>query len=113
MSGWKRYRRTATVEAKPYEPGDEDGWHSGGVFVTPKDVDPSDAFCGHMLVSRLCGCAQNEHTLSWAVQVAFISTLEGPVNIRKGSMICRDEQGNRWPVDGERFRATYEEASDD
>lgn len=105
MTEYARYRKTATVDAKPYEAGDEDGWrdtmtHCLAPMIILNRYAEQDEFVARAI--------ERDNGMNYVMQAAYIQTLEGPVNIRKGSWICRDEKGNRWPVDGERFAATYE-----
>jgi hypothetical protein len=88
----KEYRKIATVKAKLFEPGDEDGMvHKRG-------------FLGAMEDHRF-GCAPD--------LVPFVRTLENQHH--KGEFgkqyICTGIQGERWLVEKEIFESTYEEVS--
>lgn len=86
----KTYRKTATVEAKIFEPGDEDGFiHKEG-------------FLGAMEDSR------------YGIQpdlIPFIKTLENSHHIGEfeKNYICTGIQGERWLVEKDIFERTYTE----
>ena len=86
----KEYRKIATVKAKIFEEGDEDG------FIHP------EGFMG-MLEDNKYGI---KSTL-----VPFIKTLEN--NYHKGEFrkqyICTGINGEKWLVDKDIFEKTYEE----
>lgn len=86
----KTYRKIATVEAKIFEKGDEDG------FIHP------DGILG----------AMEDHRYGIDPQVVpYIKTLEN--NFHRGDFgkcyVCVGINGERWLVDKDIFERTYEE----
>lgn len=86
---FKEYRKTATVKAKLFEKGDEDGFiHRDGMLGAMEDVK-------YKLQPDL---------------VPYISTLEN--QFHKGEFgkhyICVGVKGEKWLVDKAIFEATYE-----
>lgn len=86
----KEYRKTATVKAKLFEEGDEDGMiHRGGMLGAMEDA-------------------------RYGFQpdlVPYINTLEN--QFHKGDFgkhyLCVGIQGEKWLVDKDIFESTYEE----
>lgn len=94
----KEYRKTATVKAKLFEKGDEDG------FVTRYYNDEDVAEDGLISTSGIHG----KHS----IEVPYVSTLENQKHMSKGfghEYICVGVKGERWLVDKEIFESTYEE----
>jgi hypothetical protein len=89
---FKEYRKTATVKAKLFEKGDEDGFvHRDGMLGAMKDA-------------------------KYGTQpdlVPYISTLEN--QFHKGEFgqhyVCVGVKGERWLVEKSIFEATYEAVS--
>lgn len=86
----KEYRKTATVKAKIFEKGDEDGMiHRNGILGAMEDAK--------------YGCQPD--------LVPYISTLENQYH--KGEWgkhyLCVGINGEKWLVDKEIFERTYEE----
>lgn len=77
-----RYRKTATVEARYFDPGED---YDEACAVV--------AWCG--------GTATDEGCL--------VPTLEGPVLAGPGYWILKDVRGNCWPVRADLFAADYEQ----
>ena len=90
---YKEYRKTATVKAKLFEKGDEDG------MTVPDEFTMLDA-----MENERYKCKQPE-------AVPYISTLENQKH--KGEFgkhyICVGVKGEKWLVDKDIFEATYEE----
>ncbi len=92
MSELKEYRKTATVMAKLFEKGDEDGetTHEGYTMLDAMENDKH-------------GCPHPE-------LVPYISTLENQKH--RGMFgqhyLCVGVKGEKWLVDKEIFEATYE-----
>lgn len=80
---YKEYRKTATVKAKLFEKGDEDGFHYNGELHELTDLQ--------------------KHT-------PYISTLENQKH--RGEFgkhyVCIGVDGERWLVDKDIFEKTYE-----
>jgi hypothetical protein len=94
----KTYRKIATVEAKLFEEGDEDGFISR--FYDDEDVNED----GSISTSGFMG----EHE----IKVPYVSTLENQKHLSKGfgrEYICVGIDGERWLVDKDIFERTYEE----
>jgi hypothetical protein len=94
----KTYRKIATVEAKLFEEGDEDGFISR--FYDDDDVNED----GSISTSGFMG----EHE----IKVPYVSTLENQKHLSKGfgrEYICVGIDGERWLVDKDIFERTYEE----
>lgn len=91
----KEYKKIATVKAKLFEEGDEDG------MTFPSGVD----FCDSMENNKL-GCKQPN-------LVPYISTLENQK--LRGQFgehyVCVGLQGERWLVEKSIFEETYQELS--
>jgi len=86
---YQEYRKTATVQAKLFEPGDEDGMiHREG----------------------LAGAMEDSKYRCKPDLVPYVSTLEN--QFHKGEFgkhyLCVGVKGERWLVDKEIFEATYE-----
>jgi hypothetical protein len=86
---FKEYRKTATVKAKLFEKGDEDGMiHKDGMLGAMEDVR--------------YGCQPD--------LIPYISTLENQYH--KGEFgknyLCVGINGERWLVDKDIFERTYE-----
>lgn len=97
MEGFKTYRKkpTATVKAKLFEPGDEDGF--GG-----SDVDLLDAM------------EDAKYGIN-TQQKPYVETLENKYlygEFGKHQLLVADGTGERWLVELERFKNTYEEVND-
>lgn len=92
---YKEFRKTATVNAKLFEKGDEDG------MTTPENFTMLDA-----MENDKYNCAQPD-------LVPYISTLENQKH--RGEFgkhyICIGIDGERWLVDKDIFERTYEEVS--
>jgi hypothetical protein len=98
----KTYRKIATVEAKLFEEGDEDGFISR--FYDDDDVNED----GSISTSGFMG----EHE----IKVPYVSTLENQKHLSKGfgrEYICVGIDGERWLVDKDIFERTYEEVSNE
>jgi hypothetical protein len=98
----KTYRKIATVEAKLFEEGDEDGFISR--FYDDDDVNED----GSISTSGFMG----EHE----IKVPYVSTLENQKHLSKGfgrEYICVGIDGERWLVEKDIFELTYEEVSND
>lgn len=90
----KEYRKIATVKAKLFEKGDEDGMiHRDGMLGAMKDVK-------YGLQSDL---------------VPYISTLENQYHLGEWGKhyLCVGINGEKWLVDKEIFEKTYEEVKDE
>jgi hypothetical protein len=97
MTAFKTYRKTATVQAKLFEEGDEDGFISR--YYNDEDIDEDG--CIH--TSGLIG----EHE----IKVPYISTLENQKHLSHGfgrEYLCVGVKGERWLVEKEIFESTYE-----
>ena len=92
---YKEFRKTATVNAKLFEKGDEDG------MTTPENFTMLYA-----MENDKYNCAQPD-------LVPYISTLENQKH--RGEFgkhyICIGIDGERWLVDKDIFERTYEEVS--
>ena len=92
---YKEFRKTATVNAKLFEKGDEDG------MTTPENFTMLDA-----MENDKYNCEQPD-------LVPYISTLENQKH--RGEFgkhyICIGIDGERWLVDKDIFERTYEEVS--
>jgi hypothetical protein len=90
---FKEYRKTATVKAKMFERGDEDG------LIMPEGYTLLDA-----MEDDRYGCAHPEF-------VPYITTLENQKH--RGQFgkhyLCIGIDGERWLVDKDIFERTYEE----
>ena len=89
---YKEYRKTATVKAKLFEKGDEDG------MTTPKGYDLHDAM------------EDAKYKINPPELVPYISTLENQQH--KGEFgkhyLCIGINGEKWLVDKDIFEKTYE-----
>jgi hypothetical protein len=89
----KEYRKTATVKAKLFEKGDEDG------MTVPENFTMLDA-----MENDRYGCGQPD-------LVPYILTLEN--NYHRGEWgkhyLCVGVNGEKWLVDKDIFEKTYEE----
>jgi hypothetical protein len=89
---YQEFRKTATVKAKLFEKGDEDG------MTTPENFTMLDA-----MENDKYGCGQPD-------LVPYISTLEN--QFHKGEFgkhyICSGIDGEKWLVDKDIFERTYE-----
>lgn len=93
----KKYRKTATVMAKLFEQGDEDGFITR--FYDDEDVNPD----GSISTSGIAG--DNK------IEVPYVSTLENQKHLSKGfgrEYICTGIEGERWLVEKSIFEKTYE-----
>ena len=98
----KTYRKIATVEAKLFEEGDEDGFISR--FYDDDDVNED----GSISTSGFMG--KNE------IKVPYVSTLENQKHLSKGfgrEYICVGIDGERWLVDKDIFELTYKEVTNE
>jgi hypothetical protein len=98
----KTYRKIATVEAKLFEEGDEDGFISR--FYDDDDVNED----GSISTSGFMG----EHE----IKVPYVSTLENQKHLSKGfgrEYICVGIDGERWLVDKDIFELTYKEVTNE
>ena len=90
----KTYRKIATVEAKLFEQGDEDG------MTTPENFTTLDAM------------ENNKYVIKQPDLVPYISTLENQKH--RGEFgkhyICSGIDGERWLVEKDIFERTYTEA---
>ena len=90
----REYRKTATVKAKIFEKGDEDG------MTMPENFTMLDA-----MENDRYGCAQPD-------LVPYISTLENQKH--RGEFgkhyLCYGIDGEKWLVDKGIFERTYQEA---
>jgi hypothetical protein len=96
----KTYRKIATVQAKLFEQGDEDGFVSR--FYDDEDVDED----GTIHTSGIGG----EHE----IKVPYVSTLENQQHLSHGfgkDYICVGIDGERWLVEKDIFERTYEEVT--
>lgn len=94
----KTYRKTATVQAKLFEEGDEDG------FVTRYHNDEDVHEDGSISTSGFFG----EHE----IKVPYVSTLENQQHLSSGfgnEYLCVGIDGERWLVEKSIFERTYEE----
>jgi hypothetical protein len=94
----KTYRKTATVKAKIFEEGDEDGFVSR--FYNDEDVNED----GSISTSGIIG----EHE----IRIPYVSTLENQKHLSHGfgrEYICTGIDGERWLVEKTIFERTYEE----
>ena len=92
----KTYRKTATVQAKLFEEGDEDGF----VIRYYNDEDVDD---GAIHTSGIIGKHQ--------IKVPYVSTLENQKHLSHGfgrEYLCVGVKGERWLVDKDIFESTYE-----
>lgn len=92
MGAYKEYRKTATVRAKIFEIGDEDGFvHREGFH----------------------GALEDAHYRCSPDKVPYVSTLEN--QFLKGDFgkhyVCKGVNGERWLVEKSIFENTYEEVS--
>lgn len=87
----KEYRKTATVKAKLFEPGDEDGWSYR--------IGLHDAMENHKY-----NCSQPE-------KIPYVSTLENQKHFGSffENYLCVGIKGERWLVEKSIFESTYEE----
>ena len=91
------YRKIATVQAKLFEEGDEDGFISR--FYNDEDVNED----GSISTSGFMG--KNE------IQVPYVSTLENQKHLSHGfgrEYLCVGIDGERWLVEKSIFERTYE-----
>ncbi len=90
---YKTFRKTATVGAKLFEQGDEDG------MTTPENFTMLDA-----MENNKYGCSQPD-------LVPYISTLENQKFIGEfgKNYVCVGINGERWLVEKSIFENTYEE----
>ena len=90
----KTYRKIATVKAKLFEKGDEDG------MTTPENFTTLDAM------------ENNKYGIKQPDLVPYISTLENQKH--RGEFgkhyVCKGIDGERWLVDKDIFERTYTEA---
>ena len=89
----KTYRKTATVQAKLFEEGDEDGFvHPGGYFGMMEDA---------------------HYGIKEPRLLPFIKTLENPWHTGEFGKhyLCVGIKGERWLVEKEIFESTYEEVT--
>lgn len=96
----KTYRKIATVQAKLFEEGDEDGFVIR--FYDDEDVDDN----GTIHTSGIIG----EHE----IKVPYVSTLENQKHLSHGfgkDYICVGIDGERWLVEKDIFERTYEEVN--
>jgi hypothetical protein len=94
----KEYRKTATVKAKIFEEGDEDGFKSR--YYNDDDIDEN----GNIHTSGFIG----KHE----IKVPYVSTLENQQHLSHGfgmEYLCIGINGERWLVDKDIFEKTYEE----
>lgn len=97
----KTYRKTATVKAKLFEQGDEDGFVTR--FYDDDDVNPD----GSISTSGIMGNNR--------IEVPYVSTLENQKHLSSGfgrEYICVGIKGERWLVEKSIFESTYEEVTD-
>ncbi len=91
----KIYRKTATVEAKLFEQGDEDG------FKIPQSYSMQDAM------------EDGRYNIQPPEKVPYIATLENQKH--EGAFgrhyVCKGIDGERWLVDKDIFERTYEPIS--
>ena len=90
----KTYRKIATVQAKLFEQGDENGFiHPGGI--------------GGVITDLKFGFKPD--------LVPYIKTLENPFHIGDFGKhyICVGVQGERWLVEKDIFELTYEEVTNE
>lgn len=94
MSEFKEFRKTATVKAKLFEKGDEDG------MTTPKGYDSHDAMF------------DAKHNCPPPELVPYIKTLENQKH--RGEFgkhyLCIGIKGEKWLVEKDIFENTYQEA---
>lgn len=93
----KTYRKIATVQAKIFEQGDEDG------FVTRYYNDEDISEDGGITTSSLFG--KNE------IKIPYVSTLENQKHLSSGfgrEYLCVGIDGERWLVEKSIFERTYE-----
>jgi hypothetical protein len=98
----KTYRKIATVQAKLFEEGDEDG------FITRYYNDEDIHEDGSISTSGLIG----EHE----IKVPYVSTLENQKHLSHGfgrEYLCVGIKGERWLVDKDIFESTYELVDND
>jgi hypothetical protein len=96
----KTYRKIATVQAKLFEEGDEDGFVIR--FYDDEDVDED----GTIHTFGIGG----EHE----IKVPYVSTLENQKHLSHGfgnDYICVGINGERWLVKKDIFERTYEEVT--
>jgi hypothetical protein len=90
----KTYRKIATVQAKLFEQGDEDGFiHPGGI-----------------------GGAMTDLKYGFKPElVPYIKTLENPFHIGEFGKhyVCVGVKGERWLVEKDIFELTYEEVTNE
>jgi len=97
MTAFKTYRKTATVKAKIFEEGDEDGFISR--YYNDEDVDED----GTIHTWGIGG--QHE------IRVPYVSTLENQKHLSHGfgkEYLCVGVKGERWLVEKEIFESTHE-----
>ena len=93
----KTYRKTATVQAKLFEEGDEDGFVTR--YYNGEDVHED----GSISTSGIYG--------EYEIKVPYISTLENQQHLSHGfghEYLCVGVKGERWLVEKEIFESTYE-----
>ena len=93
----KTYRKIATVQAKIFEQGDEDG------FVTRYYNDEDISEDGGIITSGLLG----KHE----IKIPYVSTLENQKHLSNGfgrEYLCVGIDGERWLVEKSIFERTYE-----
>jgi hypothetical protein len=98
----KTYRKIATVQAKLFEEGDEDG------FITRYYNDEDIHEDGSISTSGFIG----EHE----IKVPYVSTLENQQHLSHGfgrEYLCVGIKGERWLVDKDIFESTYELVDND
>ena len=96
----KEYRKTATVKAKLFEEGDEDGFV---VRYTDAKVNENGS-----ISTWLIRTAEDNKE----IKVPYISTLENQQHMSSGfgrEYVCIGIKGERWLVEKEIFESTYEE----
>lgn len=92
---YKNYIKTATVEAKIFEKGDQDG------MTVPENFD-------------MCDAMENErYRIRQPNLVPYISTLENQKHRGEfgNNYICRGIDGERWLVEKSIFERTYKQVS--
>ncbi len=94
----KTYRKIATVQAKIFEQGDEDGFVTR--FYDDDDINPDGSISTSVIMGR------------HKVEVPYISTLENQKHLSRGfgrDYVCTGIDGERWLVEKIIFEKTYEE----
>ena len=93
----KEYRKTATVKAKIFEPGDEDG------MIAPQGYTMHDAM------------ENDKYGIEHPELVPYISTLENQHHRGEfyKNYVCTGIKGERWLVEKSIFESTYEPVRED